>query len=118
MYFRAGNSRCYSGSVQSELRRKETNTYALILVLREVAMNTRALPSLCVGVVYSNRNPPPGTRNVMPGGVGNVLLVLFSMPLKRSVSQTVCTVCTRINYTVVPVTKLNKYLQYGTSGIE
>jgi hypothetical protein len=29
---------------------------------------------------------------------------------KRSVAQTVYTVCTRINYRLVPVTNLNKYL--------
>jgi len=33
-------------------------------------------------------------------------------------SQTVCTVWTRINYKIVPVTNLNKYLHYGTSGNE
>jgi hypothetical protein len=26
--------------------------------------------------------------------------------------------CTRINYKIVPVTSLNKYLHYGTSGTE
>jgi hypothetical protein len=42
--------------------------------------------------------------------------------LKRDLlhRQCVCiyTVCTRINYTIVPVTNSNKYLQYGTSGTE
>jgi len=38
--------------------------------------------------------------------------------LKRSITQTVYTVCTRINYKIVPVTNLNKYLHYGTSGTE
>ena len=33
---------------------------------------------------------------------------------KRFISQTVYTVCTRINYKIVPVTNLNKYLHYGT----
>ena len=28
------------------------------------------------------------------------------------------TVCTRINYKIVPVTNLNKYLHYGTSETE
>jgi hypothetical protein len=28
------------------------------------------------------------------------------------------TVCTGINYKIVPVTNLNKYLNYGTSGTE
>ena len=37
---------------------------------------------------------------------------------KRFIAQTVCTVCTvytRINYRIVPVNNLNKYLHYGTS---
>ena len=34
------------------------------------------------------------------------------------ISQTVYTVCTRINYSIVPVTNLNKYLHYGTSEAE
>jgi len=38
--------------------------------------------------------------------------------LKRFIAQTVYTVCTRINYTTVPVTNLNKYGHYGTSGTE
>ena len=33
---------------------------------------------------------------------------------KRFISQTVYTLCTRINYKIVPVTNLNKYLHYGT----
>ena len=33
---------------------------------------------------------------------------------KRFISQTVYTVCTKINYKIVPVTNLNKYLHYGT----
>jgi hypothetical protein len=32
--------------------------------------------------------------------------------------QTVYTMCTRINYKIVPVTSLNKYLHYSTSGTE
>ena len=36
----------------------------------------------------------------------------------RLIAQTVYTVCTRINYKIVPVTNLNKYLHYGTSGAE
>lgn len=36
--------------------------------------------------------------------------------LKRFIPQTVYTLCTRINYTVTPVTNLNKYLDYDTSG--
>jgi hypothetical protein len=38
--------------------------------------------------------------------------------LKRFIALTVYTVRTRINYKIVPVTKLNKYLQYGTNGTE
>ena len=38
--------------------------------------------------------------------------------LKRFIAQTVYKGCARINYTIVPVTNLNKYLQCGTSGIE
>jgi hypothetical protein len=38
--------------------------------------------------------------------------------LKRFIAQTVYRVCTRINYKIVPVTNLNKYLHYGTSGTE
>jgi len=34
--------------------------------------------------------------------------------LKRFIAQKVHTVCTRINYKIVPVTNLNKYLHYGT----
>ena len=37
---------------------------------------------------------------------------------KRLITQRVCTVCTRINYKIVPVTNCNKYLHYGTSGTE
>ena len=37
---------------------------------------------------------------------------------KRFIAQTVETACTRINYIIVLVTNLNKYLQYGTSETE
>ena len=37
---------------------------------------------------------------------------------KRDLLHRVYTVCTRINYKIVPVTNLNKYLHYGTSGTE
>ena len=37
---------------------------------------------------------------------------------KSFIAQTVHTVCTRIDYRIVPVTILNKYLHYGTSGTE
>ena len=46
----------------------------------------------------------------------NFLVMIFF--LKRINTQTVHTVCTRINYVIVPVTSLNKYLHYGTSGTE
>jgi len=35
---------------------------------------------------------------------------------KRFIAQTVYTVCARIKYRIAPVTILNKYLHYGTSG--
>ena len=38
--------------------------------------------------------------------------------LKIFVAQRVYTVCTRTNYKIVPITSLNKYLHYGTSGTE
>jgi len=38
--------------------------------------------------------------------------------LYKFVAQTVYTVCKRINYKIVPVNNLNKYLRYGTSGTE
>ena len=38
--------------------------------------------------------------------------------LKRFITQTVYTRCTRINYKIVPVTSFNKYLHYGTNGNE
>jgi len=38
--------------------------------------------------------------------------------LKIFIAQSVYTVCTRINYKIVPVTNLYKYLHYGTSGTE
>jgi len=41
--------------------------------------------------------------------------VLFS---KRFIVQSVYTLCTRLHYTIVPVTGLNKYLHYSTSGTE
>jgi hypothetical protein len=37
---------------------------------------------------------------------------------KKFSAQRVYTVYTRINYKNVPVTELNKYLHYGTSGTE
>ena len=38
--------------------------------------------------------------------------------LKTFIAQTVYTAYTRTNYKTVPVTNLNKYLHYGTSGTE
>ena len=38
--------------------------------------------------------------------------------LKRFITQTVYTRCTKINYKIVPVTNFNKYVLYGTSGNE
>jgi len=35
--------------------------------------------------------------------------------LKRFITQTVYTRCSRINYRIVPVTNFNKYVLYGTS---
>jgi hypothetical protein len=46
---------------------------------------------------------------------GRVPPVLF---FKRFIAQTVHTVCTMINYIIVPVTNLNKYLEYCASGTE
>ena len=43
---------------------------------------------------------------------------LFFFFFTRFIAQTVYTVCTRINYKIVPVTNLNKYLHCGTGGTE
>ena len=45
-------------------------------------------------------------------------IFFFFFKKKRFVAQRVYTVCTRINYGMFPVTNLNKYLEYGTSGTE
>jgi len=45
-------------------------------------------------------------------------VTVCSFFLKRFIAQRIYTVCTRINYKIVPVTNLNKYLEYGTSGTE
>ena len=37
--------------------------------------------------------------------------------VKRFIAPTVCTVCSWINYKIVPVNNLNKYLHYGTMGL-
>ena len=50
--------------------------------------------------------------------------VVFFLFLEIFIAQTkctvcrVCTVCTRISYKTFPVTNLNKYLHYDTSGTE
>ena len=44
--------------------------------------------------------------------------VFFLIFLKIFIAQRVYTVCIRINYSIVPVTNLNKYLHNGTSGTE
>ena len=38
--------------------------------------------------------------------------------LKRFIAQRLYIMCARINYKIVPVTNLKKYLHYGTSGTE
>ena len=38
--------------------------------------------------------------------------------LNRFIAQTVHTVCTRIDYKIIPVTNFSKYLHCGTSGTE
>jgi len=43
--------------------------------------------------------------------IASIFLVTF-------ITQPVYTRCTRINYKIVPVTNLNKYLNYGTNGSE
>jgi hypothetical protein len=43
---------------------------------------------------------------------------IFMCVFKILIALTVYTLCTRINYRIVPVTSLNKYLHYGTSGTE
>jgi hypothetical protein len=49
--------------------------------------------------------------------IKEILLLIF---LKRFIGQRVrvYTVCTRINYKIVPVASSYKYLHYGTSGTE
>jgi len=42
----------------------------------------------------------------------------FLKKKKRFIVQTVYTVCTRINYKIVPVTNLNKNVHYGTRATE
>jgi hypothetical protein len=59
-----------------------------------------------------------GTANPAFRGIEHPFPGQPSFFLKRFIVQTVYTVCTRINYTIVPVNNLNKYLQYGTSGTE
>jgi len=39
-------------------------------------------------------------------------------PVKRFIAQRIYAVCKRINYKIIPVTNLSKYLEYSTSGTE
>ena len=45
-------------------------------------------------------------------------IVLLIVPINCKNFANLNSTCTRINYKIVPVTDLNKYLQYGTSGTE
>jgi len=47
-------------------------------------------------------------------------LILPLLPFLKGIycTESIYTVCTMINYKIVPVTNLNKYLHYGTSGTE
>ena len=47
-----------------------------------------------------------------------VCVYIYIYIYKRFITHRVYTVCTRINYKIVPVTSLNKYLHYSTSGTE
>ena len=46
------------------------------------------------------------------------VLPLDSLFLKRYMAQSVYTACTGTNYKIVPLTNLNKYVQYATSETE
>jgi len=46
------------------------------------------------------------------------LFFFFFFFWKRFIVRRICTVCKRIHYKIVPVTNLNKYLHYCTSGTE
>jgi len=48
-------------------------------------------------------------------GDSNVLSIYI---FKIYWTDSIYTVCTSINYKIVPVTNLNKYWHYGTSGTE
>ena len=52
-------------------------------------------------------------KKIFSHAVGSIVFFL-----KRFITQTVCTKCTRINYKIVPVTNFSKYVLYGTSGNE
>jgi hypothetical protein len=43
---------------------------------------------------------------------------VFAIFLKRFITPSVYTVCTRTNYEIVSVTNINKYLHHSTSGTE
>jgi len=51
------------------------------------------------------------TLSLFPQKRSDIQIFLF---VKGFISQTVYTACTKINYRVVPVTSLTKYLYYGT----
>ena len=56
--------------------------------------------------------------NAKLGGKESIYIKESHVRRKRFISQTVYTARTTINYKTVPVTNSNKYLPYGTSGIE
>ena len=74
--------------------------------------NCRFLPWGQVAVTWSDTQFHLVPRLVTHGTVAPFLF------LKRFIAQRVYTVCTRINYRIVPVTSLNKYWHYGTRGTE
>jgi hypothetical protein len=43
---------------------------------------------------------------------------LVAQRLTHYATQAPYTVCTKVNYRIVPVTNINKYLRYGISGTE
>jgi len=66
-------------------------------------------------------------RSVQPSSLTMLTLFIVTVNVsfffkkkerERFIPHTVYTMCTGINYKIVPVTSLNKYLQYGTSGTE
>jgi hypothetical protein len=57
-------------------------------------------------------------RSVLCSASGYPSVISLCIFLKGFISHRVYTECTRINYKIIPVTNLNKYLQYGRSGTE